>query len=98
MKTIRIYQIELTRDCEYSFMGYEWAEGKLDMKDYKMVANYIVEENMIGTDDDILNLIWEMGNDGRLQEMYRMRSISVSDIIEINGTKYYVDSFGFKEV
>ena len=40
-----------------------------------------------------------MGNDGTIQQVFRrMRSISVSDIIEIDGTKYYVDSFGFREI
>lgn len=93
MKRIKVYQIRDIANCEYSFMGYKYAEGKLNMKDYKLVANFNNDANF--TLDDV----FKMGNNGILQKAgFKMRSISVSDIIEVNGKKYYVDSFGFKEV
>lgn len=95
MKDIKIYQASL--NCDYVFMNYEYAMEKgLKKEDYELVASFKDE-----TSEDnytILNKLWDLGNNGTLQNTYRMRSISVSDIIEIDGVAYYVDSFGFKEI
>lgn len=95
MKEIKIYQAKLETD--YAFMNYEYAQTKgIKEEDYILVASF--EDETTEDDYTILNKLWNLGNDGTLQNTYRMRSISVSDIIEIDGVKYYVDSFGFKEV
>ena len=95
MKKIRIYQTEL--NCDWAFMNYEFAQKKnFNMKWYNEVANFDDED--VSDDYTILNRLWNIGNDGTLQQTFKMRSISVSDILEIDGRRYYVDSFGFKEV
>lgn len=93
LRKVKIYQCDLT--CKYVFMGYEYAEDKLNMDDYKMVFEYTT-----GVEDvnEILNDAWKKGNDGTFYIRPGMRSVSMSDIIEVDGIKYYVDTFGFKEL
>lgn len=94
MKKIRIYQADM--NCDWVFMDYEFAKEKnFNMKWYTEVASFDDEDD--GDDDKILNKLWNIGNDGTLKQSFRMRSVSVSDILEIEGRRYYVDSFGFKE-
>lgn len=94
MKTVKIYQIKNTRECPYSFMSWDYAGGKFNMNDYNMVATIELD----GDDIDILNKVWDDGNNRTLQKDFKMRSVSMSDIIEIDGKKNYVDTFGFVEV
>lgn len=94
---IKIYQLRL--ESGYTFMNYEFAKDVLDLEDYEMVAKYIVFDETDEEDDmKLLDKIYWLGNDGTLQKIWEMRSISVSDIIEIGEVKYYVDSFGFKKI
>lgn len=95
MKKIRIYQADM--DCEWVFWDYEFAKSKgFSMKWYNEVAEFDDEDTR--SDNEILNKLWNIGNDGTLKQNFKMRSISMSDILEIDGRRYYVDSFGFKEV
>lgn len=98
-RTATIYQI---RDINYqvtpyAFMGYDFLEEKglkPNMDDYDKVATIDLTSNQ-GLED-----IFRIGNTDKSQfdTVKPMRSISVSDIIELDGKKYYVDSWGFKEV
>lgn len=93
-KEATIYQLRSPRDCEYGFLPYKYAEGKLNFDDYDKVATIKLTPTQ-GLED-----IFRIGNTDKSQfdTIKPMRSISVSDIIELGGTKYYVDDFGFKEV
>lgn len=91
---VTIYQVPTGKD--YTFMDYDFAkEHGFNFADYEKVADIEVP---ISTD---LEEIFTLGNTHK--DMFnasrdKFRSISVSDIIEKDGKKYYVDSFGFKEV
>lgn len=98
---VRIYQC----DAPYKFMDYEFARshGLNSMEafnnDYKLVAEF----NMKWEDEEcymtnMLGQLWNDGNDGTLQRHFKMHSISMSDVIEIDGHKHYVDTFGFVEM
>lgn len=91
----KIYQVENIGDCDYAFRDYDEAKDKINMKDYREVATIAVPKN-----DDMLEHIFMLGNTKKHEftTYGPFRSISVSDIIEIDGKKYYVDSFGFKEL
>ena len=96
-----VYQIEDTENCKYAFMDYDYAEvcNGPDMKDYKKVAE--VEIDTRDTDVTyVLDEVFTYGNSSEeyYQENPNARSISVSDILEYQGKKYYVDSFGFREI
>ena len=89
MREVKIYQ---TNNRDYVFMNWEWSEKYFDINDYELVLNVNLEV-------EDLEEIFRLGNNGELKKYnYYMRSISVSDIIEVDGKKYFVDSFGFKEV
>ena len=89
MKKVKIYQ---TDNRDYRFMNWEWSEKYFDINDYQCV----LELNM---EVDDLEEIFYKGNNGELKKYnHYMRSISVSDVIEADGIKYFVDSFGFKEI
>lgn len=89
---VKVYQLKL--ESGYTFMNYEYAKDIMEMEDYELVAEF----NLNQQTDSPLDLIYMMGNDGTLAMNFEMRSISVSDIIELDGIKYFVDSFGFKQI
>ena len=94
MKEVKIFQIQ--NDAKYKFMSYDFAKPMLNLNDYTLVANFNTNEV---DDNKILNTVWNEGNDGTLQIQFpKMYSVSMSNIIEIDNIKYYVDTFGFKEV
>lgn len=92
-KDVTIYQCKA--QAGYCFMNYDFAKDKIKMGDYNKVADFRMK---IEDDDAVLETLFIEGNNGYLQEQYPMRSISVSDIIQIDKTKYFVDSFGFKKL
>ena len=86
-KQFTIYQLTNT---DKLFMGYN--PKNFTMDDYKVVAAGEIET----TDKDVLNDIFNSGNVGEIRANNpKMHSISVSDIIEVDGIKYYVENFGF---
>lgn len=90
MNKVNIYQLDITSN--YVFMDYEFAlTHNFNLYDYKLVASF-------NTEKEDLEDIFYIGNNGKLQEYFKVRSLSVSDIIEINGKKYYIDSFGYQEI
>ena len=96
MKEIIIYQ---TDNRDYSFMPWEYAKEKFNMNDYQEVLYFTYDGDL--ENEDLLNKIFNDGNNGKLHNQFpdnRFRSLSVSDIVEVDGIKYYIDSFGFKEL
>ena len=92
----KIYQIRDVANTDYAFRGYDEVADKIDLDDYDLVATIYVSDE----DDDALEKIFMYGNTdkSKFTMIKPMRSISVSDIIEYDGAKYYVDDFGFKEL
>lgn len=81
----------------------ELGDSKINLDDYDLVG-YIYLDAFIpefGEDvDNLLEGIFAYGNSSEqfYKENPNARSISMSDIIEINGDHYYVDRFGFANV
>ena len=90
MKT-KHYTIYQLTNTDKLFREYD--PKTFTMDDYKVVATGDIET----TDKDVLNDIYRSGNIGeiRANNPKNMHSISISDVIEVDGTKYYVESFGF---
>ena len=90
-----IYQIRDIANTDYAFRSYDEVADKIDLDDYDVVATIEVPDN-----ENTLEKIFIFGNTdkSKFKEVKLMRSISVSDIIEYDGAKYYVDVFGFKEL
>lgn len=76
----------LNRTCGFCF---NW--------EYKLVWEG-EEETMEGTDDEaILDLLFTTFNVAH-PEGYHGRSMSVSDVVELDGVKYFCDSFGWVKI
>lgn len=81
-----IYQIKNIRETDYAFRSYDETKNLLKKSDYKFVY----------TGDE------ELGLDGLFEKFninipydFEGHSLSVSDVVVLNGTAYYCDSFGW---
>lgn len=92
---VTVYQI-LDTSVPYVFRSFDDAQDKLNFDDYTQVAKFSANKDK--SVQELLDITFEFGNNGTLQIEYDMRSVSVSDIIEIDNKYYYVDDIGFKEV
>jgi len=89
----------------FVFMNYEFAQRKVEDFPSNWESHYIkVYEGDYGGDGEckygypeVLEELFEIFNLNHPDD-YDARSLSVSDIVVIDGTPYYCDSFGFKEV
>lgn len=95
-KKFTVYQIK--KDApnreDKIFKPYEWVKerfGTINMNDYRCV--FSGEELVNGLDD-----IFTKCNSYPKPTGYTGWSMSISDIIEMDGKKYYCDAFGWKEM
>lgn len=94
MNKVKIYQIKDIAKTPYAFREYNKEQFSLDDYELVMEEDYRVTEN---TKED-LEYIFQMGNNPEFTKKYGIRSVSVSDVIELDGKKYYVNNFGYKEL
>lgn len=101
-----IYNINDTRNCFYSFMSWDCAEGYFNFDDYKKVWNGEYDtkifDGKIFSIENVLGRLFEMFNLHH-SKGYKGHSMSVSDVVELkidNFTlgKYYCDSYGWVKI
>ena len=89
-----IIQIKDVENCEYAFRHYNRVKDKIDLKDYEVVyegeLDYPEMPNALEELFEIFNI--------RRPEDFKGRSMSVSDIVEVDGENYYCDAAGWKEL
>ena len=94
---IKIYQAN--DECKFKFMPYTLVErlfGGVDFNtNYKKV--YELEEACEGNVNALLEGIY-MRFQGLKPSGYSGHSLSMSDIVVVDGIKYYVDVIGFKKL
>ena len=90
----KIKQIEDVENCAYAFKRYEWAKNVLDLNDYE-----VVYEGELDCPEmpNALEELFEIFNNKRPKDFER-RSMSISDIVEIDGKNYYCDFVGWEEL
>ena len=90
----KIKQIKDVENCAYAFKRYEWAKNVLDLNDYE-----VVYEGELDCPEmpDALEELFEIFNVKRPKDFER-RSMSISDIVEIDGKNYYCDFVGWEEL
>lgn len=100
---VKVYQCH--KEVPYKFMDFEFAKqhglNSIEdvVRDYDVVADFKMKyDDGDCLETNMLNDIYYDGNNGVLQQHFKMHSISMSDIIEINGKKHYVNTFGFIEM
>ena len=98
----KIYQLKVTERTKSAlFMSFEAATRMicdLSMDDYSLEWNEDLEVYQEDYDYlDFLNGVFRVFNIARPRN-FKGHSVSISDIIELDGTLYYVDTFGFVEI
>ena len=90
----KIKQIKDVENCAYSFKHYEWAKNVLDLNDYE-----VVYEGELDCPEmpNALEELFEIFNNKRPED-FKGRSMSISDIVEIDGKNYYCDFVGWEEL
>lgn len=94
-----IYQLKEEYSYEYGFMRYEFLEkhGKTVDKDKYCLMYRDAEIGIDCSEGEYLERIFTRFNINRPED-FKGHSLSVSDVIVLNGTAYYTDSFGFKKL
>lgn len=94
---VKIYQIDISRDqMRVCFMSYERSlrysqRNSIDSSIYDCVFDDDV--CCSGNPEEIFRFF-----NVEIPETYMGRSLSVSDVVEMEGTFFYCDNIGFKEV
>ena len=95
MAKIRIYQVN-DEAVDARYIRY----ASLDMLEYMGIALHKDHYKMVweeeSEDTDLENIFIRFNHNH--PEGFKGHSLSVSDVVEIDGKYYYCDSFGFKEV
>lgn len=102
--SLKIYQANVRKDfCfrEYAIANRNNVDFK-SLKDYNLVYEGTYESDLRSV-QDILEIIFADGNVRQLRKdmadfCKTARSISVSDVIELDGIRYYVNPFGFIQI
>ena len=95
-----IYQIKDIAKVDYAYRGYD--EDKFSMNDYELVYSGTITPSDIYSDEESLII-------GVLEDLFFVfncnypedfmgHSLSVSDVVVIDGKKYYCDPFGWKKI
>jgi len=89
----KIYQVD-PHDCDYAFEWWSWAQDRFNFKDYTLTYEGEIEvEDVNKTLEDLFTKF----NIKRPQD-FKGHSLSVSDIVELDGKFYYCDNVGWTEI
>lgn len=92
-----LLQVELK--CNYRFMGWDYASKHgFDLKDYDSVYKGTISVGDKSDEGAVAELLFMIFNSNKRPQDYQGRSMSVSDVVIINGKKYYCDDVGFKDL
>ena len=100
----KLFQIKDVENCPYVFSGLSFAQkdNKFSLKDYEVV--YSGEIDLETYDDEgnedidhTLEYLFDMFNIYQPED-FKSRSMSVSDVVELDGEYYYCDHAGFKKI
>lgn len=87
----KLKQLKDLKNCDYAFSWWEMAKDKFDINDYEVVYEGDIE----GTKpNQILETLFEIFNI-RHPEDFHGHSLSVGDVVELDGVDYYCDSIGW---
>ncbi len=97
-----VYQINADRDTQrLLFVSYERtmnAAGKVPMEIYDKVYEGEIQPHGLG-DEYTLEVLYEELNIHRDRHPeFRGHSLSVSDVVELEGSKWFCDSIGWRRI
>lgn len=94
--TYRIYQIRNMRNCRYAFEDYDSAKDYFDLNDYDEVYSGQFATSSSSSIDVLEELFYKFNV--KRPDDFKGHSLSVSDVVELNNSKYYVDALGWKKL
>lgn len=90
----RLLQLDID-NSRYAFMPYAFAETHgFDKADYHLAYEGVMPN---GDPEIVLEALFSIFNHQRPKDFHG-HSMSVSDIVELDGKTYYCDSIGFVEI
>lgn len=90
MSEVVVWQASIDAPCKFMDYKFTMNHGGLDQSVYKVVfAGELPVEHL----EEIYMLLNTVRPDG-----YSGHSLSVSDVVTLEGKSYFVDSYGFKEI
>ena len=105
---LRILQLDIKNPKSHGiiYMNYDRIKDQFDLSKYSIIyedknfshINPLTNEPFEESTTKLLDYIFRIFNIGKKPETYKGHSLSVSDIIELDGVMYYVDGFGFKKL
>lgn len=91
----KLLQIKDIENCSYMFSSFNFAQQKgFSLYDYEIVYEGEIEDYSI---EYTLEKLFEIFNTFPPKD-FRGHSMSVSDVVELNGVYYYCDHVGFKKI
>ena len=92
---VRIFQIADPKKVPYAFLDHDGME--FDMGHYQLVGSVELDDLDRIDPQEFLEQVFTLGNIGLLQKKMGkpMRSLSTSDLIEVDGKLWYINSVGF---
>ena len=90
----KIYQTE-PDTCAYTFDMWDWCKDRFSAKDYKLVYSGEIEET--GSTEGTLDKLYYIFN-AKHPADFEGHSLSVSDVVELNGSYWFCDSNSWVDV
>lgn len=91
----KFLQIKDVENCSYVFSSFNFARQKgFSLYDYEVVYEGVIEDYSL---EYTLEKLFEIFNTFP-PEGFEGRSMSVSDVVELEGVYYYCDHIGFKKI
>ena len=93
----KIKQLKDLRNCEYSFDGWKYAKDKFNLEDYEVVYEGNIEPKDPSSEYTNINVLENLFYVFNMQrpDDFKGHSLSVSDVVELDGVNYYCDSAGW---
>lgn len=105
---LRILQLNIENEKTHGliYRDYDMIKDQFDLSLYSIIYedknfSHVNPLNNESFNEDIYQLldhIFTIFNIGKKPENYKGHSLSVSDIVEIDGVMYYVDGIGFEKL
>lgn len=98
MTTIRIFQLG---NEDFAMMQIEFITGKdvsINATYYQMMYEYTEENKEDKSNMELLTEIWRKFNADDRPDGHRMRSLSISDVVQIDNKSYICNTMGWKEI
>lgn len=91
----KIYQVD-PHDCDYAFEWWSWAQDRFNFKDYELVYEGEAIPSEKGPTATLEELFFIFNMKHPLD--FTGHSLSVSDIVELDGHYYYCDNVGWTDI